>query len=210
VLVAGGLLLLIAARDKEKLLTLSPALILLLGGFVAYTVFIPYKAQAGSFKKFYLSILPLLLPLAAYALERVVPDRRLQLGAMVLLMGLLVANAIYLVRNDARFAGDYLASVERMASVARTLPDTNDDGEIILMTQDPYIVRYVGIRSVMFPAEDRETIIEVARRYGVDYLLMPAARPALDPLYNGEETDPRFATAADVPGTEFIFYRIAS
>ncbi|HLU09723.1 MAG TPA: glycosyltransferase family 39 protein [Oceanobacillus sp.] len=206
VLLAGGFLILIATRDKAKLLTLSPALILLLGGFVAYTVFIPYKAQAGSYKKFYLSILPLLLPVAAYALERAVADRRIQLGAMALLIGLIGVNAVYLVRNDARFAGDYLASIERMASVAQTLPDTNADGEIILMTQDPYILRYVGIRSVMFPSEDRETIIEVARRYGVDYLLMPAARPALDPLYVGAETDSRFVTAAEVPGTQYVFY----
>ena len=125
---------------------------------------------------------------------------------MALLIGLIGVNAVYLVRNDARFAGDYLASIERMASVAQTLPDTNADGEIILMTQDPYILRYVGIRSVMFPSEDRETIIEVARRYGVDYLLMPAARPALDPLYVGAETDSRFVTAAEVPGTQYVFY----
>jgi hypothetical protein len=125
---------------------------------------------------------------------------------MALVIALIGVNAVYLVRNDARFAGDYLASVERMASVAQTLPDTNDDGEIILMTQDPYILRYAGIRSVMFPLEDRDTIIEVAGRYGVDYLLMPAARPSLDSLYVGEETDSRFVTAAEVPGTQFIFY----
>jgi 4-amino-4-deoxy-L-arabinose transferase-like glycosyltransferase len=206
VLVAGGFLLLITARDREKLLTLSPALILLLGGFVVYTIFIPYKAQAGSFKKFYLSILPLLLPVAAYVLERAISDRRVQLGAMVLFVGLLGVNAVYLVRNDARFANDYLASIERMASIARTLPDTNDDGEIILMTQDPFILRYAGIRSLMFPSEDRDTIIEVARRYGVDYLLMPAARPALDPLYLGDETDSRFVTTAEIPGTQYVFY----
>jgi hypothetical protein len=208
VLVAGGFLLLVAARDKEKFLTLSPALILLLGGFVVYTIFIPYKSQAGSYKKFYLSIMPLLLPVGAYALERAVSNRRIQLGTMVLLIGLLGANAAYLVRNDANFAGGYLARIERMASVAQTLPDTNGDGEIILMAQDPYILRYAGIRSVMFPMEDRETIIEVVERYEVDYLLMPAARPALDPLYVGEETDPRFVPTAEVPGTEFVFYSV--
>jgi hypothetical protein len=206
----GGLLLLINARDREKLLSISPALILIVGGYIAYTVFIPYKAQAGSFKKFYISVLPLLLPLAAYALERAIPDRRIQLGTMILLIGLLGANAVYLVRTDAQAAATYLARVEQMAAEARILPDTNGDGEIILMAQDPYILRYAGLRSVMFPFEDRETIIEVAERYGVDYLLMPAARPALDPLYLHQESDPRFIPVEDVVGTEFVFYRIAS
>src|SRR5690606_34354217 len=72
VLVAGGLLLVVAARDRERLLALAPTLVLLLGVFVFYTVLVPYKAQAGSFKKAYLTLIPLLLPLAGYALERAV------------------------------------------------------------------------------------------------------------------------------------------
>jgi hypothetical protein len=202
------LLLLLGLRDRERLLTLSPALILLFGAFVAYTVFIPYKAQAGSYKKFYLALLPLLLPLAAFALEYAVQNRRIRLGAMALLAVLLCINAVYLVRNDAAASASYLASVEQMAIAAQALPDTNGDDQIILMTQDPYILRYVGIRSVMFPSEDRETIIEVARRYGVDYLLLPANRPALDPLYLRQETDEHFERAGEVPGTQYIFYRI--
>lgn len=208
VLVLGGLLLLVGLRDRERLISLSPALILLLGAFVAYTVLIPYKAQAGSYKKFFLGVLPLLLPLAAFALEYAVENRRVRSGAMALLTVLLGINAVYLVRNDAAQAASYLAGVEQMAAAAQALPDTNGDGQIILMTQDPYILRYAGIRSVMFPSEDRETTIEVARRYGVDYLLFPAARPALDPLYAQTEADDRFVRAADVPGTQFVFYRI--
>ncbi|MEP7292906.1 MAG: glycosyltransferase family 39 protein, partial [Chloroflexota bacterium] len=205
VAVAGGLLLLIALRDKRRLLTIAPALILLLGVFVAYTVFIPYKAQAGSFKKAYLSILPLLLPLGAYALERAITDSRIRFGAMALVVALAGANAIDTVRLDQQTASNYLAAVEKMATQARTLPDTNGDGEIILMTSDPYIVRFAGLRSIMYPDEDRDTIIEIARRYGVDYLLMPANRPQFDALINGTETDPRFVPLDSVPGTPFSF-----
>jgi 4-amino-4-deoxy-L-arabinose transferase-like glycosyltransferase len=208
--VIGGLILLVVVRDRDKLVTLSPALILLFGGFIAYTIFIPYKSQAGSYKKFYISVLPLLLPLAAYALDYAVTNRRVQLGAMALLVALLAVNAVAFVRTDASAASRYLPRIEQMAAAARALPDTNGDGSIILMAQDPYILRYVGLQSVMFPAEDRETIIEVARRYGVDYLLLPADRPALDPIYLRQETDSRFVPAGDVPGTEFVFYRIAA
>jgi hypothetical protein len=127
---------------------------------------------------------------------------------MVLLAALLGLNAVGFVRTDASAASRYLPRIEQMAAVAHSLPDTNGDGNIILMAQDPYILRYAGIQSVMFPAEDRDTIIEVARRYGVDYLLLPADRPALDTVYLNQETDSRFVRAGDVPGTEFVFYRI--
>ncbi|NDJ62174.1 MAG: hypothetical protein GYB67_13685 [Chloroflexi bacterium] len=209
VAVAGGALLLIGARDgrrQGRWLALSPALILLFGGFVAYTIFLPYKSQAGSFKKFWLAIVPLIIPLAAYALERTIPERRLRFGAMGLVIALLAANAFQLVRTDARFTAAYLDEISAVAERAQTLPDTNGDGTLVLMVQDPYMLRYVGIQSVIYPFEDRATILQVAARYGVDYLLMPPNRPALDPLYTQLETDSRIRWAADLPGTQYVFY----
>ncbi|NJO85189.1 MAG: hypothetical protein HC828_22230 [Blastochloris sp.] len=73
VAVIGGVALLVAARDRQRLLVAAPALILLLGFFVAYPLLIPYKAQAGSFKKAFIGLLPLIVPLGAYALERALP-----------------------------------------------------------------------------------------------------------------------------------------
>lgn len=208
--VIGGALLLLAFRDRERLLALAPTLILLLGAFVAYTLFLPYKAQAGSFKKAYLSLLPLLLPLAGCALDRAIADVRIRRGALLLTLALLALNAVQRVRTDARDAATYLGTIEQMAAVARTLPDTNGDGDLILMTQDPYILRYVGLRSVIFPYEDRDIIAEVARRYHVDYLLMPPNRPSLDPLLTGAAADPRFQPVADVPGTQYTFFTAGS
>ncbi len=208
VAVIGGLILLVAARDRRRLLTIAPALILALGVFIAYPIFIPYKSQAGSFKKAYMSILPLLIPLGAYALERAVTDRRIRLGVMVLVIALAGADAFDAVRLDAQTADGFLAVTEQVAARARALPDSNGDGKIILMTQDPYILRYVGLQSIMFPNEDRDTVIAIARRYGVDYLLMPPNRPSLDPLMTGEVVDPRFVRVADVPGTTYVFYAL--
>ncbi|NJO85188.1 MAG: hypothetical protein HC828_22225 [Blastochloris sp.] len=127
---------------------------------------------------------------------------------MVITLALLAANAINLVRQDAAQSNVYLSEVRAMADAAASLPDTNGDGEIILMTQDPYILRYVGLRSVMFPYEDRDTIFEVARRYHVDYLLMPPNRPSLNALAAGAETDPRFVHTRNVPGTNFVFFAV--
>lgn len=202
VLVIGGALLL--TRDRPRWRSLLPTVILLAGVFVFYTMLVPYKSQAGSLKKAYLTLIPLLIPVGVYALERAITDRRLQIGAAVIGIALMGFNGIELVRADQNAARAYLAQIEAMRDVAVTLP--NDDAELILMTQDPFILSYAGVSSVMFPNDDRETVIEVARRYGVDYLLMPADRAALDGIMRGD--DARFVRVADVPGTPFIFYRI--
>ena len=65
----------------------------------------------------------------------------------------------------------------------------------------------------MTPHASREDTIEIAQLYDVDYLLMPAGRPALDALYLGKETDPRFELAAHLAHAgekPFELYRIAA
>ncbi|PJF26165.1 MAG: hypothetical protein CUN53_09080, partial [Phototrophicales bacterium] len=203
VAVIGGLALILARRDGSHRRMIAPALFFVMIVFIAYTIMLPYKAQAGSLKKAFLGAVPLLIPLAALALDWVIEDRRVRRGAMALILIVLAVNAVQLVRTDTSASAVYLAQVERAAGVARTLPDTNGDGDLILMTQDPFIVRYVGFRSIMYPYEDRDTIHAAALRYGVDYLLMPANRPSLNALYEGDDADPRFIPAADVPGTPF-------
>jgi hypothetical protein len=204
----GGIgLLTVNRREKERWLAAAPALILLIGVFIAYTVFIPYKAQAGSFKKAFLMLLPLLLPVAAYALETALTDKRIRYGTMVIALALLGLSAFDLVRLDAQKANAYAASIRLVADAANELPDANADGEIVLMTQDPYVVSYYGIPALMYPHEDRETVYEIARRYGVDYLLMPSDRAPLDGLLHGE-SDPRFVYGSAVNGTQYQFFRV--
>jgi hypothetical protein len=208
VAVIGGGWLVLRARSGEHWLTLAPTLILLLGFFAFYPILVPFKSQGGSFKKAYLSLIPLLLPLAIHALERAIADQRLRYGTMALVVALAAANAVDTVRLDAQASNSYLATIEKMVAAARVMPDTNGDSEILLMSEDPFIIRYAGLKGVIFPNEDRDTIIEVAHRYGVDYLLMPPNRPSLNGLLTGEVVDPRFVQAATVPGTHYSFYAI--
>ncbi len=209
VAVAGGLILLIAARDRRRGLVLAPALILMFGYLVFYSVLAPLKSQGGSFKKDGLTLIPLFVPLAAYALERAIPDRRLRVGTMALATVFLALNAFEYVRADASFVSGYLGRNQAMAAVAHTLPDVNGDGQLILMAQDPFMLDFLGLHSAIFPSDDRDIVYAVTQRYKVDYLLMPPDRPALDALYLRTETDPRFVHAADVPGTEYQFFKVS-
>lgn len=199
VAVIGGLGLLAVSRDRQRWLTISPALILLLGVYAFYTLLAPIANQGGSFKKSYLTLIPLLIPLGAYGLERTIHNPRFLAGVSVIAVVLTAANGIELVRAEARFVNNYANGMRQTVEAARSLPDTNDDGEIILMAQDQFMLRFFGMKSVVIPWENREVILEVAQRYGVDYIMFPPDRPSLNPLYNGTETDSRFVEAAALP-----------
>jgi hypothetical protein len=206
--VAGGLLLLIARRDRERLLTIAPTVILILGLLVFYPILIPMKSQGGSFKKAYLALIPMLLPLAAYVLEQAVTDRRLRIGAMLLAVSMLLAFGVDAVRLDSQFVREYLAYTEQALAVVETLPDTNGDGEIRLMSRDPFMFSYFGYKSVVTPYDDRDAVLAVAQRYRIDYLVSPSANPELDKvIVLHQENDPRFERVADVPGTNVVWYR---
>lgn len=206
VIMFGGLVWLMITRDRQRLLTLAPAIILLGGSYVFYTTLAPIANQGGSFKKSYLSLVPLLIPLGAYLLETAIPRRQILVLVCVLGLGFTAANAVEMVRSDIRFVGTYLQYMQTVADAARELGDANDDEQIILMAQDPFMLRFFDIQSVVIPMEDRDTILEVAQRYQVDYLMMPPARPALDPLFEKAETDPRFVPLVDLPAINVELY----
>jgi hypothetical protein len=206
--VIGGGVLLVLHRERERLGRLAPVMLTLGLFLLFYPVLIPTANQGGSFKKAYLSLVPLIVPIALYGLRRAVPDGRLRAGIVLITAGLMAMSAFELVRDQNRFVNAFIATMERVVATLETLPDTNGDGRLIVMTQDPFVLRYMGYQGVQFPFEDRDTIHYVAQRYGVDYLLMPSARPALELLERGDEQDDRFMFVTNVPNTSMSFWQV--
>ncbi len=215
VLIPLGLLGLVAQwwtdRKRSALLAVAPALIWLAGILVAYPLLIPYKSQSGSFEKAYLTIVPLLLPLGALAVERLIAQRRWQIALVSVATVVMALNSYDLLRQETALADLYYDTIAGVVAEIETLPDRTGDGAIQLMVQDPYIMSYYGLRSIMIPLASREDTLELAERYEIDYILFPAGRPQLDPLYQGGENDPRFVLAQSIPmpdGRAFEVYAL--
>lgn len=81
--------------------------------------------------------------------------------------------------------------------------------EAVLMARDVWdVYEATGFRTVMIPNNDLETILFVARHYGVEYMLMPAPRQALEDIYLGHTPDSRFRLLGGIPGTDWKVFRI--
>ena len=198
ILAPSGLVMLLRARDGRRLRRIMPALIWILGILIAYPLLMPVHHQGGSFKKAFLSALPLLIPLGAFATWRLVNNsRQRKLFALIATLWL-VWGGYDLVKREAEFADTYHRSIQVLLDGLASLPDINGDGEIRLMSQDPYVFSYYGLATAVTPLATREDTLDLARMYRIDYLMMPAARPALDSLYLGAESDPRFQLAAHI------------
>jgi hypothetical protein len=180
------------------------ALLLVFYSFVA--TILPAK---GGLVRSLVAVAPFLVVMAVDALNRHVRSRAIFMTALVL--------------TAAAFAGESVSSTRAfMASDARLGRDMEEAGriigedarseaarEIVVMTRDPWeFFQSTRYRSVQIPNEDREVICQVALRYGASYLLLPAPRKALNPLYAEEETDPRFPLISRVPDSNLKVFGI--
>ena len=211
VFIAAGAWRLWRGCGLAGLLSLAPALAWLLGILLVYPLLLPLKSQAGSFEKAFLTIVPLLVPLAALALHGFRRRPRLRWALVGVTVLWLAGSSIDQFKRETEFADTYYGSIQVLVEALAGLPDVTGDGEIRLMAQDPYVMSYFGYASVMTPLATRADTLELGRRFAIDYLMMPASRPALDALYLGEESDPRFVLAAhlaDAGVVPFELYRL--
>ena len=195
--------------EPGRWLPLLPAGVFLSGVFVYYSAFAPFLSQSGSFKKAAMALLPFAAVAGAWALEELVPNARARLALAAAVVAVLVFQAVDLVRTDFRRTAAYEAMLAPARAAITALGDANGDGRLVVMTQDPFELAYHGMKAVMIPNDDRDTILAVASRYAVDYLLFPADRPALDPVQYGEEEDPRLRLAWHDPRSGMALYQFS-
>ena len=66
----------------------------------------------------------------------------------------------------------------------------------------------IHLKTIQIPNNDVETIYKIASHYQANYLLLPARREALEPLYENEASDPRFSLVGEVFDSGLKLFRI--
>lgn len=113
-----------------------------------------------------------------------------------LAVALLTAALVFLLAPQVALLRDNMAADRRVPSyvkVATWLRD-NTPANAVVMTRNPWDISFhSGREAVMIPYDDWETIRAIGQRYRVSYLQLDSLdktrlqRPALAPLYRGEE-----------------------
>jgi len=187
-----------------------PVLVFFALEYLFYTLVATVVSAYGSYGKAVLTVLPFIILFAFDALERHIPAKPVAtLLALVFVFPPMLAtfpNA----QGKIAFHTEINREMTALSNTLHTQVDPQEDGEIIIMTRDPWEVNIsTGYRTIMVPNEDLDVIYEVAQRYGANYILLPVpSRPALDDFKNIAEPDPRFEFAVQVPDTSLKLYRI--
>lgn len=150
-----------------------------------------------------LALLPFLVLASGDALHRALRSATLALLVMGLLgahycaRALVMAGTFVTVNNR---VGEQLAPLKTILEQDRGRAHGEDT---VVMTRIPWEVNLsTGYRAVQIPNDDLETILAIARRYRVNYVLLPAPRAALAGIYEGTRRDERFEFVAAIPYTD--------
>jgi 4-amino-4-deoxy-L-arabinose transferase-like glycosyltransferase len=99
-------------------------------------------------------------------------------------------------------------AVAPYSALAEWLAGRGEANALVMVGDPPGYWYYGGGPSIVVPNEPFETTLAVADRYGAQYLVLDANRPApLAALYEGTATHPRLSLAVSLPGNLHV-YRI--
>lgn len=204
-------------RLQKTASTIFFSFLFILLGFHALIATFP---GVGAFARSSTAITPLLAIILVATIFRRIPSLSLATLVMVLILifsfSLSVGRAQQIIVKHNAMATDLERVREIITEDARAwdavLPrggNTPGRREVVIMTRYPWQVYHsTRYRTIQLPNENRDTIYQVAQQFGATYLLLPAPREAMRPLYVREEQDPRFPFVADVPDTIYKVFRI--
>ncbi len=205
-----GLADLIRLKKWSEIGFLSPALIFVGLGYLSYS-FLWSIHGPGSFYKGLAVLMPFIAIMIIGLLSRYISSAKVLTVIIIILTAYLGYQGF---RQSYQFSTAY-NQIYQYYDQAQTLV-VQDAAQrnirmqnIVVMSREPWDVNAAtGLKSIMIPNNDINTIVFVAQHYNARYILLPGQRPQLDKIYNNTTPDPRFTYVASVPNSDMKVFRI--
>ncbi|NJN65845.1 MAG: hypothetical protein HC884_03575 [Chloroflexaceae bacterium] len=182
---------------------------LFLGILILFFAFVATFPGIGSFFRSGVALVPFLCVIAIDTIHRRVPSQRFAIALVVILLVFTGGRSMVKAHTMLRDAATMAEQLEAVEAVIRDDASQSGQEPIVIMTRLPWQVYHsMRLPVIQIPNDDLETIYDVAGRFRATYLLLPAPREALWPLYTGEVEDRRFRLVASVPNSGFKVFRI--
>ena len=186
-------------RRRAALRRYTPGL-LFLTLLVAFHTLMPFDFGLANGA---MALIPFLILVSADAIRRVLGAASLALlvigllGANYYSRALVMAGTIVTVNNR---VGEQLAPLKDILEHDAGRPRGE---EVVVMTRIPWEVNLAtGYKAVQIPNDEFRAILAIAKRYRVNYILLPAPREGLADIYEETRRDERFQLVAAIPYTD--------
>jgi len=174
---------------------------------IFYTSVATYPAMGGALFRSTLVFVPFGIVLAVKAIPGFCKNKILTYIVLSVITSMAIFGSVRLSFYLIDLNDGIDSELKLIASAIETRHKSDD--EIVIMTRNPWELNYTTKhRALMIPNNGLETIYNMATRYKVNYLILPAPRVALQEIYAGEIQDSRFEFMANVEGTDFKIFKI--
>ena len=187
-----------------------PPILLFAFIFAFYTFIATYSSYGTGYRRSLMALMPFFVVIAVDFVYRRLPWKPIVIAAAIVLLVYFAFQAnqssrAMLAENNK--IGEELSPLRSML-LADAARQGIDPQEIVLMARDTWeVYEATHLPAIQVPNNDLDTIHQVAQHYHANYILLPAKREALEPIYTGEETDDRFALVGQVPNTDLKLFR---
>lgn len=209
VLWAFAVLFAVSERARDRGARWAPILAYVATLAAFYAVVAPFVGSFGSLSRIGVALVPPMMTAVGAVIVDVLSYRRRHALVFSAAIGLVLLGRAYQSAN---------ATIERHQQIERRTEALEqilrsaageDYDETVVMTRSPWELHLsTGLGTLQVPYEGVETALEVADRFGADYLVLPARRPVLDAIAEGRARHPRLRLVASVPGSEQRLYEI--
>jgi hypothetical protein len=210
ILTSLGIVSLVIRRTKVDLWAFVPVGLFGALEYLFYS-FIASFSGPGTLPKALAIIIPFACIVIVELLRVYIRPTGLLLGAVLLLAAYggykgyqsNYVSALYYNRAYAEYR-----TVETMVLDDAAKTGTPKD-QVVIMARDVWdVYEATGLKTIMIPNNDLDTIMFVARHYNVGYMLLPAPRKALEDIYMGTTPDARFSFLGRVPDTDLVVFKL--
>jgi len=193
--------------NKDKRQAILPlilfGILLLLFHSIAATVVSEY----GSYVRSEMALIPFIIVFGIHAIFTLINSKTI---SRLIILVVLVVAAVSSLHDSNVLVKSHRASFIWLGEFEQIIENDHDTGEeIIVMTRAPWELTYsTGYRSIQIPNDSIDVIYQTAIKYKVNYLLLPAPREDLQPIYDQTVIDGRFVYLDNIEGTKYKIFKI--
>jgi 4-amino-4-deoxy-L-arabinose transferase-like glycosyltransferase len=198
----------VSVEKRKQWMLYFPPLLFLVILLSFYTLVATFIGGGGGFLRSGMALTPFLVVIAVDLMNRMIASKAVVCASILIVLTLFVYHDIsdtkQLINTTTRLSARLMHLKKIVAE------DANHQGvkDVVIMTRDPWEVYHsTRYKAIQIPNEGLEVIVTVAQKYGANYLLLPAPREALTPLYEGKTNDDRLLFVASVPDSELKLFR---
>jgi 4-amino-4-deoxy-L-arabinose transferase-like glycosyltransferase len=203
-----GIVSLATSHEKRQNWTLYFPPLFFFAALFSFYALVTTAVGGGGFLRSSMALTPFFVIIGIDLMHRVIASKAIVCASVLFVITLFIYHDIADTRQMIDTTTRLGEQLTRLKAVVEE--DAHREGikEVVIMTRDPWEVYHsTRYKTLQIPNDGLEVIYTVAKKYGANYLLLPAPREAITALYEGKKVEDHLLFVANVKDSDLKLFR---